>query len=65
VPTELFATRRVRWILNKQGGQVGAEVEIQALPPLEYGIDDWWRDESGVITFQNEIIKYLYYRLRY
>jgi uncharacterized SAM-binding protein YcdF (DUF218 family) len=65
VPTELFASRRVRWILNKQLGQVGAEVEIQALPPLEYGIDDWWKDERGVISFQNEIIKYLYYRVRY
>jgi uncharacterized SAM-binding protein YcdF (DUF218 family) len=65
VPTELFASRRVRWILNKKLGQVGAEAEIQALPPLEYGIDDWWKDERGVITFQNEIIKYLYYRVRY
>jgi uncharacterized SAM-binding protein YcdF (DUF218 family) len=65
VPTELFASRRVRWILNKQLGQVGAQAEIQALPPLEYGIDDWWKDERGIITFQNEIIKYLYYRVRY
>ena len=38
VPTELFASRRVRWILDKELGQVGAQVEVQSLPPLEYGI---------------------------
>jgi uncharacterized SAM-binding protein YcdF (DUF218 family) len=65
VPTELFASRRVRWILDKELGQVGAQVEVQSLRPLEYGIDNWWRHEQGVINFQNEIIKYLYYRFRY
>jgi uncharacterized SAM-binding protein YcdF (DUF218 family) len=65
VPTELFSSRRVRWILNKELARAGVRVEIQALPPLHYGIDNWWRHEDGVITFQNEVIKYLYYRFNY
>jgi hypothetical protein len=65
VPTEIFSSRRVRWILNKQLGTVGVRVEVQALPPLEYDIDNWWQHEAGVIGFQNEVVKYLYYRLKY
>jgi hypothetical protein len=41
------------------------QVQVQALPPLEYDIDTWWQHEAGVIGFQNEVIKYLYYRLKY
>jgi uncharacterized SAM-binding protein YcdF (DUF218 family) len=65
VPTELFSSRRVRWILKKELGRVGSQAEILALPPLEYGIDDWWQHEAGIIAFQNEVIKYLYYRVKY
>jgi uncharacterized SAM-binding protein YcdF (DUF218 family) len=65
VPTEIFSSRRVRWILNKELSPLGVRVEVQALPPLEYDIDDWWRHEAGVIGFQNEVIKYLYYRVKY
>jgi uncharacterized SAM-binding protein YcdF (DUF218 family) len=65
VPTEIFSSRRVRWILGKEAAASGVRVHIVALAPLEYGVDDWWRHSEGVVTFQNEIIKYLYYRTRY
>jgi uncharacterized SAM-binding protein YcdF (DUF218 family) len=65
VPTEIFSSRRVRWILGKEAAATGVRVHIVALAPLEYGVDDWWRHSEGVVTFQNEIIKYLYYRTRY
>jgi uncharacterized SAM-binding protein YcdF (DUF218 family) len=65
VPTEIFSSRRVRWILDKRLAAVGVRVEVQALPPLDYDIDSWWRHEAGVIGFQNEVIKYLYYRIKY
>ena len=26
---------------------------------------EWWKTEAGMIAFQNEIMKYLYYRLKY
>ncbi len=65
VPTELFSSRRQRWILNHELRPVGAHVIIDAHRPLEYDIDDWWRHEEGLIDFQNEVIKYLYYRMKY
>jgi uncharacterized SAM-binding protein YcdF (DUF218 family) len=65
VPTEIFSSRRVRWILDKQLGSVGTRTEVQALPPLEYDADNWWQHEAGVIGFQNEVVKYFYYRLKY
>jgi uncharacterized SAM-binding protein YcdF (DUF218 family) len=65
VPTEIFSSRRVRWILVKELSGLDVRVEVQALPPLEYDVDNWWRHEAGVIGFQNEVIKYLYYRVKY
>jgi uncharacterized SAM-binding protein YcdF (DUF218 family) len=65
VPTEIFSSRRVRWILNKEAAASGVRIHVLALAPLEYHVDDWWRHAEGVVTFQNELIKYLYYRTRY
>lgn len=65
IPTELFPSRRQRWILNRELAPVGGHVLIDAHDPLDYTINDWWRHEQGVIDFQNEVMKYLYYRLRY
>jgi hypothetical protein len=42
-----------------------ATVLVPALDPPEYRDDDWWQDEAGVISFQNEVLKYFYYRLKY
>jgi len=60
VPTEIFSSRRVRWILVKELSGLDVGIQVQALPPLDYDLDNWWRHEAGVIGFQNEVIKYLY-----
>jgi uncharacterized SAM-binding protein YcdF (DUF218 family) len=65
VPTEIFSSRRVRWILVKELSGLDVGIQVQALPPLEYDLDNWWQHEAGVIGFQNEVIKYLYYRVKY
>jgi uncharacterized SAM-binding protein YcdF (DUF218 family) len=64
VPTELFSTRRLHWILHHV---FAAEMDIRvpALEPGGYRRDDWWKYEGGLISFQNEVLKYLYYRLNY
>jgi uncharacterized SAM-binding protein YcdF (DUF218 family) len=64
VPTEIFAARRLRWMLHRVFGNDLA-IRVPALDPSEYREDDWWRHEQGVIGFQNELIKYVYYRLKY
>jgi len=65
VVTDLANTRRVCWIYTKQLKWTGAQVQVRAIRPAEYGINDWWRHEEGLIAFQNEFLKYVYYRCKY
>lgn len=65
VPTEIFSSRRQRWILDRELAPVGARVMLDVITPPDYSADDWWRHEEGLIDFQNEVIKYAYYRLSY
>ena len=64
VPTEISAARRLRWMLHRVFGNE-LVIRVPALDTPEYRDDDWWRHEQGVIGFQNELIKYFYYRLKY
>ncbi len=64
VPTEIFSARRVRWMLRRVFGDKYV-IRVPALDPAGYNRDNWWKHAQGIITFQNEILKYVYYRLRY
>jgi uncharacterized SAM-binding protein YcdF (DUF218 family) len=64
VPTEIFSARRVRWMLHRVFAGA-ATVRVPALDPIGYRKDNWWKSEVGLIGFQNELLKYLYYRIRY
>ena len=64
VPTEIFPARRVRWMLRRVLPDE-VVVQVPALDPLDYHREDWWKHEGGLIGFQNEVIKYVYYRFKY
>jgi hypothetical protein len=64
IPDEIFGTRRVSWIFRRKLGKV-ARVEVLGFEPPAYSRRDWWRSDQGLIAFQNEVLKYLYYRLKY
>src|SRR5262249_54705944 len=64
VPTEVFSARRLRWMSDRIFAD-GSIIRVVALDPPDYQRDVWWKNEGGLITFQNEIIKYAYYRLKY
>lgn len=64
VPTDIFASRRLRWTLHHVFGN-DAVVLVPAVNVPDYNRDNWWKNENGVVTFQNEIIKYIYYHLKY
>jgi uncharacterized SAM-binding protein YcdF (DUF218 family) len=64
VPTEIFSARRVRWMLYRVFDK-DVLIRVPAVDPPKYRCDDWWQHEEGVVSFQNEIIKYLFYRIRY
>ena len=40
-------------------------LEILSFEAPGYTRAEWWKTEAGLIAFQNEIMKYLYYRLKY
>jgi uncharacterized SAM-binding protein YcdF (DUF218 family) len=65
IPTEVFATRRVRWIFDREFAGRGIRIQVLSLESPEYARTEWWRTSIGLITFQNEVVKYIYYRLHY
>jgi uncharacterized SAM-binding protein YcdF (DUF218 family) len=65
VPTEIFPSRRVQWIMRRELGHVGVGVTVEALAPRSYDLKDWWKNPQGIDNFRSEIIKYLYYRVAY
>ena len=64
IATGIFSTRRVRWIFDREfvGSSVGIEI---ATIGQNYSHAEWWKSETAMIAFQNEILKYLYYRIKY
>ena len=66
IPTEIFPARRVSWMFRREFAGTGVRIEVPSFDPLRlYTRADWWKTEDGVISFQNEILKYIYYRLKY
>jgi hypothetical protein len=65
IPSEIFFTRRLWWIFNREFAGSAVHVEIAAIEPSKYSRAEWWHSKLGLIDFQNEFMKYLYYRLKY
>ena len=65
LPTDLFSSRRVRWILDREFAGSSVRVSVPSFEPLQYTRAEWWKSEWGMIMFQNEVMKYIYYRLKY
>jgi uncharacterized SAM-binding protein YcdF (DUF218 family) len=64
VPTEIFSTRRVRWMLHRVFPP-DFVIRIAALDPPDYSRTDWWKNEHATFGFEIEFLKYLYYRVNY
>ena len=65
VPTDGFHSRRMDWIMQKYAGGQRREICIWACVTPYFDIETWWKNEYGVVGFQNEILKYLVYRIKY
>jgi uncharacterized SAM-binding protein YcdF (DUF218 family) len=65
VLTDMFHTHRASWLFRKQLKSTGVRVTVAAVAARDYTATDWWRHEDGLIAFQNELIKYAYYRIKY
>lgn len=65
IPTDLFHTRRVRWIFGKELRSLQPEIHVVPIGSPRYKADDWWQHEDGIIAFETEIFKNIYYRVKY
>jgi uncharacterized SAM-binding protein YcdF (DUF218 family) len=65
IVTDIFHTRRVRWLFNKQLKGLNVHVQVSAVTNPNYGVTNWWQKEEGLISFQNEWVKLPYYWAKY
>jgi uncharacterized SAM-binding protein YcdF (DUF218 family) len=65
IPTENFTARRVRWIFARQFAGSSVRLEISVFEEPDNTRAEWWKTKAGITAFGSEIIKYLYYRLKY
>jgi uncharacterized SAM-binding protein YcdF (DUF218 family) len=63
IVTDIFHTRRARWVFRRELKGTGIEIHMAGIPTEDYNATNWWQSEEGVIAFQNEIAKYLYYQI--
>jgi uncharacterized SAM-binding protein YcdF (DUF218 family) len=65
IPIEIFAARRVQWVFHRAFAGSSVQLEIPSFDGHDYSRAEWWKSEAGMIAFQNEVVKYLYYRVKY
>jgi uncharacterized SAM-binding protein YcdF (DUF218 family) len=65
IPTDIFPTRRTRWIFERELASSGVRINVLAIQAPDYGDEDWWVHGRGSGAFLSEIVKYLYYRAAY
>jgi uncharacterized SAM-binding protein YcdF (DUF218 family) len=65
IPTDIFPTRRTRWIFERELASSGVRINVLAIRAPDYGDEDWWVHGRGSSAFLSEIVKYLYYRAAY
>ena len=60
-----FQTRRARWIFEKVLAGLPVRLEMVAVPYAGFDQTNWWKNENGLITLNNEYIKWFYYLFKY
>jgi uncharacterized SAM-binding protein YcdF (DUF218 family) len=60
-----FHMRRVCWVFRKVLRPTGVRVLVKPVVLRDYTTTNWWHREDGVVAFQNELVKYFYYRVKY
>jgi uncharacterized SAM-binding protein YcdF (DUF218 family) len=63
IPTDPFPTRRTNWLFEKT--MPGLEAVVVRTDPPDMDVEAWWTRENSLISFNNECVKYLLYRLKY
>jgi uncharacterized SAM-binding protein YcdF (DUF218 family) len=65
IVTSDLHSRRARFIFKKVLSGSPIRVMLAPIPDRNYGADDWWKQEEGLIGCQNEYLKLAYYYFKY
>ncbi|MEY4202129.1 MAG: hypothetical protein RLZZ265_3869 [Verrucomicrobiota bacterium] len=57
VPTDPFHTRRLKALIHSIFVGSATRVLVTVVDPPGYRWQEWWRDEHGFLSFQNELLK--------
>lgn len=57
VPTDPFHTRRLKALARAHFAGSATRVLVTVVNPPGYRWQEWWRDEQGFLSFQNELVK--------
>lgn len=60
IPTDIWHTRRTHWIFQRVLGD-RTRTCVVAINPDEYTADNWWQNEQGLIFFEVEVSKMIFY----
>ena len=65
IVTDIFHTRRARWLFVKQLAPIHVNVEIAAAINPAYQESNWWHFKDGIKSFEHEFCGLFYYWLKY
>lgn len=65
IPTDLFHTRRARWIMQRQLRSLNTDIRMIPVTYAGVEAENWWENDRGFSDFQKETLKFAFYRLRF
>jgi uncharacterized SAM-binding protein YcdF (DUF218 family) len=65
VISSAFHMRRVRMVFEDKFEKAGIKINFHGAAPIEYNELNWWQNEEGMIMTNNELVKILYYAIKY
>jgi uncharacterized SAM-binding protein YcdF (DUF218 family) len=65
VVTSEFHSRRAKWIFTRELAGLPLALDMIAVPYATFNRTDWWTNENGLITLNNEYIKLIFYYFKY
>jgi uncharacterized SAM-binding protein YcdF (DUF218 family) len=63
--TSEFHSRRAKWIFERELTGLHLSLEMAAVPYSTFDRTNWWTNENGLITLNNEYIKFIFYYIKY
>lgn len=65
IVSSFFHTARAYRVYKKVFDGSGIVINVQGSPAIRYDEEKWWTSEDGLINFNNEVIKSIYYCLKH